>query len=139
MPARAATVADVQALPGLTEATEPQITTALALTAPLVSVRRFRDLTSEAHAYRAAHWLATMPGLGLAGDGLDLGDVLGPLASESDGPAARSFGAVASSEAVPGIDADLMRSPYGRAFLDFRRAVRGWGMARVGGDPYQPV
>ena len=139
MPARVATVADVQALPGLTEATEGQIQTALTLTAPLVSARRFRDLTSEAHAYRAAHWLWSMPGLGLAGDGLDTGDALGPLASESDGPAARSFGAVASSEAVPGSDADLLRSPYGRAFLDFRRAVRGWGCARAGGDPYQPV
>ena len=135
MAQRAATVSEVQEIaPGLV-ASEGQITTALRVTAPLVAPRRFLALTSEAHAARAAHWLATTPGLGLGPGGGDLAEEAGPLTAEADGPSSRSFGAHAA-EALSADDAMLATTPWGRQFLDYRRAVRGWGCFLASGGTF---
>lgn len=133
MAQRAALRADVEAIaPALVAATDDQMNTALEVTAHLVAPRRWRSLASTAHAYLAAHWLATTPGLGLDG-GEDFEDVLGPTSAMADGPASRSFGQVASTEAVPASDADYLRTPYGRQFLALRRQQRGFGSFMVSG------
>lgn len=137
MAQRAATVADVRAqAPGLALATDEQILTALEVTAPLVYVARHRHLASLAHAQLAAHWLATTPGLGLDGDGFDTPEYAGPVTAEADGPTSRSHGAVASSEALAAEDALLATTPYGRKFLAYRAAVRGWGQFLAGSGSF---
>jgi len=123
--------------PGLNDATDEQVERAVAEAALLVWPPRWRKLTSDAHAYLAAHILATTPGLGLE-DGEDPGDTMGPLVSEADGPASRSFGALGSTEAVPGSDADYLRTPYGRGYLRLRRAQRGFGSVLVSGGRFAP-
>lgn len=129
MAQRLATNAEILATLGTTPSgvppTDEQIATWSAIAAEVVAPQRFRQRTSRAHALLTAHLLAVAPGLGLGPGGDDLGDVLGPLASEADGPASRSFGAVVSGEAAQWDDAMLARTPYGQAFLLLRRAVRG--------------
>lgn len=146
MAERAATRADVcgplgtpgGVAPLLNAATDEQVAEALDTAALLVYPPRWRKLAHKAHAYLAAHILATTPGLELDGEGGDLVDVIGPLASESDGPAARSFAALGSSEAVPGSDADYLRTPYGQGYLRLRRAQRGFGSVLVSGGRFAP-
>lgn len=117
--------------PELNDATDAQVEVWSTVAAHLCYPARWRQLTSEAHALLTAHYLATAPGLGLDG-GEDLAEVAGPLTSESDGPAARSFGAVVGGEALTAQDALLATTAYGRAFLQLRQAQRGFGAFVVG-------
>lgn len=118
--------------PELNAATDAQITVWSNVAANLCNPARWRTLCSDAHALLTAHYLATAPGLGLGEGGIDLGEVAGPLTAEADGPGSRSFGAVASGEAMTGEDALLATTAYGRAFLQLRRAQRGFGAFVVG-------
>lgn len=137
MAQRAATIADVREIaPDLSAATDGQITTALRVTAYLVNPARFRSMASDAHAHRAAHWLATTPGLGLGPAGADLLEPLGLVSAEADGPSSRSFGAAVGGEALPAEDALLTTTPYGRAFLGYRQAARGFGCFLTGGGTF---
>jgi hypothetical protein len=97
-----------------------------------VARQRYRGLTMRAHALLTAHYLATVPGLGLAvGDGAAV-EELGPLSAEADGPSSRSFGTtVAAAASTDPTDAALARTSYGQAFLALRRAVRGFTSACV--------
>lgn len=118
--------------PELNDATDDQVEVWSEVAALTCYPSRWRSLTSSAHALLTAHYLATAPGLGLAEDGGDLAEVAGPLTAEADGPASRSFGAAAGSEALPATDALLATTAYGRAFLQLRRAQRGFGAFVVG-------
>lgn len=118
--------------PELNDATDAQVTTWSRIAALTVHPSRWRDLASDAHALLTAHYLATAPGLGLAGDGLDLGEFAGVVTAEADGPASRSFGPVVGGEALAGEDALLATTAYGRAFLRLQKAQRGFGAFVVG-------
>lgn len=118
--------------PELNAATDAQVTTWSAVAAHVCSPARWRSLCSEAHALLTAHYLATAPGLGLGAGGGDLVEVLGVVNAEADGPASRSFGPVVGGEALSGEDALLATTAYGRAFLQLRKAQRGFGAFVVG-------
>lgn len=118
--------------PALNSATDAQVTTWSTVAAHVCYPARWRSLCSEGHALLTAHFLHLAPGLGLGPGGDDFGDVLGPLASEADGPASRSFGAVVAQATSTDItEAMLGRTPYGQAFLQLREAVRGFGSVSV--------
>lgn len=118
--------------PALNAATDPQVDLALETAALTVWPSRWRKLTSKAHAYLAAHILATTPGLGLGEGGEELPIEAGPLVSAADGPASASWGTTGSTEAGPAGDAWLATTPYGNHFLHLRRAQRGYGSIMVG-------
>jgi hypothetical protein len=98
--------------PELNAATDAQVTVWSNVAAHLCNPARWRSLTSDAHAL--------------------LEEFLGVTTAIADGPASRSFGPVVSGEAVTGEDAMLATTAYGRAFLQLRRAQRGFGAFVVG-------
>ena len=118
--------------PELNAATDAQVTVWSNVAALTCNPSRWRLLTSDAHALLTAHYLATAPGLGLGAGGDDMVEVLGVVSAEADGPASRSFGPVASGEALGGEDALLATTAYGRAFLRLQKAQRGFGAFVVG-------
>lgn len=120
--------------PALNSATDEQVDRALETAALSVWPPRWRSLTRDAHAYLAAHILASTPGVDLGGG--EEGDTIGPLTSEADGPASRSYGQIGGADSVPGSDADLMRTFYGRQFLRLRRHQRGFGSVVVTGGRF---
>ena len=118
--------------PELNAVTDAQLVTPLRVAGLLVSIRRWRELASDAHAYLTAHILATTPGLGLDPGGGDLAEQAGPLTSEADGPSSRAFGQW-SGDSLAANDALLSTTPYGRMFLQLRAAQRGFGAALTSG------
>lgn len=103
---------------------QPMFENAIAQAQCILSVSRAQECFSEATALIVAHCWWTSPG-GAAARGI-AGFEAGPITGMSDGPASRSFGAVASfSEADAGWDS----SPYGRKYLQLRRGWRGRGSA----------
>jgi len=116
----------------LNAATDADVTTWSTVAALVCEPRRWRGLCSEGHALLTAHFLAVTPGLGLVAGGGAWIEELGPVASEADGPASRSFGAVVGvAQSADITDAMLGRSPWGLAFLQLRLAVRGFGSVCV--------
>jgi Protein of unknown function (DUF4054) len=93
----------------------------LAVSSLQIGLSRWGSAASHAHALLTAHYLTQCPGH----DGLG-GDEVGPLTSEANGPASRSFAS------APPSDAELGATSYGRAYLTLRRAVRGRGSGVVG-------
>jgi len=79
---------------------------------------------SEAHAYAAAHCVASSP----YADGIGVGpQAAGVIASEANGPASRSF-------VVPAQDAGdgpWSLTAWGRKFLEYRRKRHGRGSATL--------
>ena len=120
--------------PALNAATDLQVQEALRTAALSVHPPRWRSMTTRAHAYLAAHLLATTPGLDLGG--AEAGDEIGPTTAKADGPASRSYGQLGSSDPVAGTDADLMRTHYGRQFLSLRKHQRGFGSMMVAGGRF---
>lgn len=116
--------------PDFNGVTDDQLAVWTIIAAHNVEPNRWRNLASEGHALLTAHYLATAPGLGLSDGGLDEGEAMGPLSAEADGPASRSFGQF-SGESLAAEDALLATTPYGRAFLQLRRVVRGFGTVSV--------
>lgn len=109
MAARLALSADVIAIaPEFTTSTA--IDTWLAIAAQIVSVAGWGTRTSDGHALLTAHFLASTPAEGGAAAGAN-------VASESDGPASRSF------FQAPATDELLSTTFYGRAYMALRRTV----------------
>lgn len=128
MAANLATVADVRLIaPEIVDPpiTDPHVQAALDETACLVSVARFKECTSQVHARAAAHCIVTSPGwaavAGIEGE-------TGPIVSEADGPASRSFAAPTS---WTGDAAGWDTSTHGRKYLALRKRFRGRGSAIV--------
>jgi hypothetical protein len=150
MPQRLATRAEIVGetgtpggvAPALNAVSDADLETWSEVAALVVAPQRWRQLTSRGHALLTAHFLASMPGLGLGPGGSEdaADEFVGPTTAMADGPASRSFGAVVSAGAsADPTDASLATTPYGRAFLVLRRAVRGFmsvcvanGVNRVG-------
>ncbi len=92
----------------------------------LISVARFKECTSQVHSRMTAHCIVTNP-FWASVEGID-GAETGLIASEADGPASRSFAAVASWGAeAAGWDTSF----HGRKFLALRRRFRGRGSVIV--------
>ena len=129
MAAALATVADVRLIaPEIVDPpiSDPHVQAALDESACLISIARFKECTSIAHARAAAHYIVTSAAwAGVAGVA---GAETGPLVAESDGPASRAFAAPASwGDGAAGWDT----SEHGRKFLILRRRFRGRGSAIV--------
>jgi hypothetical protein len=92
----------------------------LNLAQKMIGLQRYDDCACDAHALLTAHFLEAY--VGIDGEG---GSETGALASEAHGPANRGF---ATKEPT---DAELSTTSYGRAFLLYRRRVRGRGAAVV--------
>lgn len=125
-PSGDATVADVReilyARPDLAALPDPPIELALDQARCVIGVQRFGRCTCKLQALYAAHVLYDGDGGGTAG--------AGPIASEADGPASRSF---AVAYVVQPGDGYLATSPYGRQFLQLRKSCAGGrGSAIVG-------
>lgn len=134
MPARLAVRAEIVGAPGvpggvapaLNAVSDADLETWSEVAALVVARQRWGGLTMRAHALLTAHFLAVTPGLGLGPGGGDIGDALGPLSAEADGPSSRSFGAlVAAASSSDPTEAMLARTSYGQAFLMLRRPTRG--------------
>lgn len=142
MPQRLATRAEIVGetgapggvAPALNAVSDADLETWSEIAALVVAAPRYRLITLRAHALLTAHFLASMPGLGLGPGGSDdaADEFAGPTTAMADGPASRSFGPVVSAGAsADPTDASLATTPYGRAFLVLRRAVRGFTSACV--------
>lgn len=108
--------------PELNAITDAVHTVWLGIAATLVSTRRFRDETSEAHALLTAH-LMTAAGV----DGNGSGEA-GPIVAAADGPASVTY---AAPPTVDTSEAGLATTFYGRTFLEVRKRARGRGSGVV--------
>ncbi len=100
--------------------TQPMFEAAIAQAVCILSPTRALECYSEATALIVAHCWWTSPS-GKAASGI-AGFEAGPTTAEADGPASRSFGAVAAFNAS---DAGWDSSPYGRKYLTLRKRWRG--------------
>lgn len=115
------------------EASDDQIAPFLRFSKNLVSIARFSDQTSDAHALATAHWMKMDPGLTKA-LGVPVASV-GQVKSESHGPASVSY---ETAQADSQSDAWLSASTYGAQFKIIRDRMRGRGSAvRVGNSTPQ--
>jgi len=125
VPQRAATIDEVRARLG-SSFTDPPITDAVVQlylddTACFVSAS-FGQCRSQAHAYAAAHCVASSP----AAASIPAPPGFGPLESgNSNGPASRSFVVPAAAEG----DGAWSLMGWGRKFLEYRSARAGMGSA----------
>ena len=124
----AATILDVRARLG-PAFTDPPITDEIVQlylddTACFVAPLVFGECASQAHAYAAAHCVASSP---YAADIAVAEDMTKIVSANANGPASRSF-------AVPAQDADdavWALTYWGRKFLEYRKARWGIGSAVV--------
>jgi hypothetical protein len=125
---RAATIQEVRDRLG-PAFTDPPITDAIVQlylddTACLISPAVWGECASTAHAYAAAHCVASSP----YAAGIAVGGGAGPIvAGEANGPASRSF-AVPAAGAGDGV---WSLTGWGRKFLEYRLARWGCGSATL--------
>ena len=120
MPARYATVDEVTSPVGgvareLRDVPVDQVELWLDIAAEFIGLDAWGQRASKGHALLTAHFLTLLVG-GPAGTGV----TDGVIASESVGPASRSF-----ATSVDVSDKDLMTTRYGRAFTVLRNLVTG--------------
>jgi hypothetical protein len=127
MPQRAATIAEVRARLG-SAFTDPPITDdvvqlALDDTACFVAPEVWGACASTAHAYAAAHFVASSPAAGEIEVPAGMGQV---LTSAKDGPASYTLAAPPTSSTDEGA---WSLTGWGRRFLEYRKVRWGTGSA----------
>lgn len=98
--------------------TDEQLAVWSDIAASMIGLGRWAERASQGHALLTAHLIASLGGADGSGGGIDPG----LLASESDGPASRSY-----FHAQPS-DAELATTRWGKAYTLLRRVVQGSGV-----------